>query len=151
SSPLSITLLLLLYAANVYAAFEVSIFRNYHPGLVCGVAAVAPVLGPILFLCLPARVMKSHDQIAAESMAHHLAEAPHLVHAHGVAHAGHDAHPGEEAAAAAPAAPEQPKVTAYQRGQTTFNRRFFETKFAGFLRMVPGEEEKNMVIFIRSA
>ena len=44
-----------------------------------------------------------------------------------------------------------PPPTVYQRGVTSFNRRFFETKFAGFLRMVPGEAEKDMVISIRSA
>jgi hypothetical protein len=38
----------------------------------------------------------------------------------------------------------------YKRGQFTFNRRFFETKFAGFLRMVPAEAEKDMVLQVRS-
>ena len=32
-----------------------------------------------------------------------------------------------------------------------FNRRFFETKLAGFLRMVPGEAERDMVIHVKSA
>jgi hypothetical protein len=39
----------------------------------------------------------------------------------------------------------------YQRGQTTFNRRFFETKLSGFLRIVPSDAEKDMVVQIRSA
>jgi len=147
SSSLSVVVFLLLYAANIFAAFEIAVFRNYHPGLVCGVAAVAPVVGPVIFLCLPTRVQKSLDELAAESMAQHSPEAHQLAYTHP---GGHGAAEGAEAAPEA-AAPEQPKVTVYSRGQTTFNRRFFETKFAGFLRMVPGDAEKDKVIFIKSA
>jgi hypothetical protein len=39
----------------------------------------------------------------------------------------------------------------YSRGQFTFNRRFFETKLAGFMRMVPSEAERDMLIHIKSA
>jgi hypothetical protein len=146
SSSVSIVLFLLFYAGNVYAAFEIAIFRNYHPGLVCGIAAVAPVIGPVIFLCLPTQIQKSHDDLAAESMAEHAPEEHQLAYTHP---GGHGAE--AEAAAAAAAAPAQPKVTVYQRGQTTFNRRFFETKFAGFLRMVPGDAEKDKIIYIKSA
>jgi hypothetical protein len=146
SSSLSVVLFLLVYAANIYAAFEIALFRNYHPGLVCGVAAVAPVLGPIVFLCLPTRVQKSHDELAAESMAQHAPEEVQLAYAHP---GGYD--PNSPAQAEGEAVPAAPKVTVYQRGQTTFNRRFFETKFAGFLKVVPGEEEKDKVIYIKSA
>jgi hypothetical protein len=61
---------------------------------------------------------------------------------------GYRGQPGEDGAEVAE---EVPKVTVYQRGQTTFNRRFFETKFAGFLKVVPGEAEKDMMIHIRSS
>lgn len=146
SSSVSVVLFLILYAGGIYAAFEIALFRNYHPGLVCGIAAVAPVIGPVVFLCLPTRVQKSHDELAAEAMAEHAPEAPQLAYAHP---GGYDANaPGD---AGAPEAPAQPKVTVYQRGQTTFNRRFFETKFAGFLKVVPGEQEKDKVIYIKSA
>ena len=145
SSALSVVLLLILWGANIYAAFEIALFRNYHPGLVCGVAAVLPVLGPLLFLCLPTHMQKSQAELAAESMAHHMAESPQQFHV------GKEGHAATEAPEPGQAAPAQPKVTVYQRGQTTFNRRFFETKFAGFLRMVPGEAEKDMFIHIRSA
>jgi hypothetical protein len=59
---------------------------------------------------------------------------------------GHD-----PAQAAAPADKKQTQIAVYQRGQTTFNRRFFETKFAGFLRMVPGDAERGKVIYVKSA
>ena len=32
-----------------------------------------------------------------------------------------------------------------------FNRRFFETKLAGFLRMVPSDAEKDMVLLVKSS
>lgn len=146
SSGISVVLFLLLYAGNLCAAFEIAIFRNYHPGLVCGIAAVAPILGPVIFLCLPTRLQKSHDELAAESMAHYAPEEVQLAYTHPGGHGG-----AEGEAAAANAAPAQPKVTVYQRGQTTFNRRFFETKFSGFLRVVPGDAEKDKVIYIRSS
>lgn len=147
---------ILLYLANIYAGYEAGVFRNYHPALTCGVAAVAPVIGPIIFLCLPTRIKKSHDELAAESMAVHQAA---LAQAEAEAAAANAPTPEElaaqeaAAAAAAVAAAEAAKnaVTTYARGQTTFNRRFFETKFAGFLRMVPGEEERDKVIYIKSA
>jgi hypothetical protein len=146
SSGLSVLLFLLVYAGNIYAAFEIAIFRNYHPGLVCGVAAAAPILGPVLFLCLPTRVQKSHEELAAEQMAEHAPEEVQLAYTHP---GGHGTPEGEAAAAEAAAA--QPKVTVYQRGQTTFNRRFFETKFSGFLRVVPGDAEKDKEIYIKSS
>lgn len=147
SSSLNVIVFLLLYAGNIFAAFEIAIFRNYHPGLVCGVAAVAPVIGPVIFLCLPTKVQKSLDELAAESMAQHAPEAHQLAYTHP---GGHGAPEGTEAAPEA-AEPAQPKVTVYSRGQTTFNRRFFETKFAGFLRMVPGDAERDKEIYIKSA
>jgi hypothetical protein len=146
SSAISVILFLLLYAGNIYAALEIAVFRNYHPGLVCGVAAVAPFLGPIIFLCLPTRLQKSHDELAAESMSEHAPEEVQLSYTHP---GGHGTTEGDQAAAEAAQA--QPKVTVYQRGQTTFNRRFFETKFSGFLRVVPGDAEKDKVIYIKSS
>jgi len=43
----------------------------------------------------------------------------------------------------------QPAV--YKRGEFTLNRRFFETKFAGYFRVVLGEAENKFVIIIRLA
>jgi hypothetical protein len=149
SSPLSVTLFLILYFGNIYAAYEISVFRNYPPALPCGISAVVPVIGPVVFLCLPTRLQKSHDELAAESMAAHLNEAEQ----HALTQAQAQAAPiaaGQEVHGAAPDK-KQTQITRYQRGQTTFNRRFFETKFAGFLRVVPGEEERDKEIYIRSA
>ncbi len=53
SSGLGLFIILLLYAGNIYAGYEVAIFRARPPLVVCGVAAVAPLIGPIVFLSLP--------------------------------------------------------------------------------------------------
>ncbi len=56
SSGLGLVVMLLLYAANIYAGYEVSIFRARPPALVCGVSAVLPFAGPIIFLSMPTKV-----------------------------------------------------------------------------------------------
>ena len=146
SSPLTVTLLFILYLANLYAGYEVALFRNYAPGLVCAVAAVIPVLGPIIFLSMPTRIAVSEAEAAYQQP---VEEVPAWAAAPDAAGA-----PVEGAAAAAPTAttaPRLPPPVVFQRGQTTFNRRFFETKLSGFLRVVPSEAEKDMVVRIRSA
>ncbi len=146
SSGLSVVLLLIVYAGNIYAGFEIGIFRNYPPGMVCGVAAVAPVIGPAIFLCLPTRVQKTLDELGAESMSEHGGEVTQLSYVHpGSQDATPEAQAAQEAAAAAS------QVTVFQRGKTTFNRRFFETKFSGFLKVVPGDAEKDKEIYIKAA
>ncbi|MBK8001430.1 MAG: hypothetical protein IPK15_22680 [Verrucomicrobia bacterium] len=146
SSTLTLVLLLLVYAGNIYAGFEIGIFRNYHPGMVAGIAAVAPVIGPVIFLCLPTRIQKSLDELGAESMAEHGGEVTQLSYVHPGSKA-----PTPEEQAAQEAAAAQAQVTVYQRGKTTFNRRFFETKFSGFLKAVPGDAEKDKEIYVKSA
>ena len=143
TSPLSLTLLFLFWAANIYAAFEIALFRNYPWALVCGIAAVVPVIGPVLFLCLPTYMRPVESEETAEAQYAAQAEVP-------VAEIPAGAAPAESAPAA-PAAPAGPAHTVYKRGQTTFNRRFFETKLANFLRVTPTEAEKDLVLFIKSS
>ena len=136
ASPVMLVVLLLVYAANIYAGFEIGIFRQRHPAMTAAVAAVLPFIGPAIFLAMP-----EHRQKSAEAAweAPPAEEAPVVV---------------EEAAAPVEeqsAQPALPQPVVYPRGQFTFNRRFFETKFAGFLKMVPGEAERDKVIHIKSA
>jgi hypothetical protein len=44
-----------------------------------------------------------------------------------------------------------PEPVVFQRGEFSFNRRFFETKFAGFFRVVPSEAEKDLVLVITAS
>jgi hypothetical protein len=135
ASPIMITLLLLVYAANIYAGFEIGIFRQRPPMMTAAVAAILPFLGPALFLAMPTHRQKAYEAPVEEAAA--VEEAPVV----------EEVAPVEQA----PAQPVLPQAVVYARGQTTFNRRFFETKFAGFLKVVPGENEKDKVILIKSA
>jgi hypothetical protein len=143
ASSIGLVLFFLLYAANVYAAYEISVFRNYHWALVCGLSLVMPVITQAVFLCVPTRVKPVEEEAApaADEMVAQTFQVPGMA-------------PVEDEAAAgvtpAPGAPTHAAAQVYQRGQFTFNRRFFETKLAGFLKVVPGPAEKDMVLEVTS-
>lgn len=152
SSGIGVFLLVLLYAANIYGAYEISIFRAQPTALVCGVAAVAPIIGPIIFLSMPTRVKPGDQAAAQEGTAGEPTAAPgsasdeinpmldpNAAHPEGL----HVAHTEHEKKAHLPS-------TTYQRGQFTFNRRFFETKFPGFFGSVRREADKDMVLIFKS-
>ena len=156
ASGLGVTVLLLIYAANLFAAYEISIFRARPPALVCGVAAVAPFVGPIIFLSMPTRL-----EVTAEEAAAAEAEAaaptptfavPGQPAATEPATAEEPAHGGLRLAdAPSGAAAGVPQTQVFQRGAFTFNRRFFETKFSGFFGLVRRDTDKDLVLFIKSA
>src|SRR5258708_23181370 len=56
SSGLGLLIVVLLYAGNLYAAYEVALFRGQPVPLVCGVAAVLPVIGPIIFVSMSTKI-----------------------------------------------------------------------------------------------
>jgi hypothetical protein len=153
-SSIGLVTLLLLYAANIYAGYEIATVRAYPPAMVCGIAAVAPIIGPIIFLCVPTRVKSAAEE--------HVEEAPAEAASAGAAAAGHasmaDAPPGL-APSSLHIAHSQPTTTpaslpptqVFQRGQFTFNRRFIETKFAGYFGVVRREAEKDMIFLLKSA
>jgi len=61
SSGPGLFIVLLLYAANIFAAFEIAIFRAQPVGLVCGISAVLPVIGPIIYLAKPMNMPASQE------------------------------------------------------------------------------------------
>lgn len=155
SSSVGLFLVVVIWAATIYAGWEVALFRAQPPALVAGLSAI-PFLGflaPIIFLCLPTRLPKEeppppeaapvpiNPQASAEGEVNPMrAEgAPHPSSLH-IAH-----EEGKPQAAAHP----QPVV--FQRGQTTFNRRFIETKFSNFFGVVRREGDKDMVMVVKSA
>ena len=138
--------LILIYAANLYAAYEIAVFRAYSPPLVCGIAAVAPFIGPVVFLCLPTRIISAAEGTPGESPAPAPTEdaaAPDAVSAPG---SGLKLAQLEAVAAVATA---MPKTQVFERGKFTFNRRFFETKFGGFFSVIRRDPEKNMVLVFK--
>jgi hypothetical protein len=162
SSSLSLVILLIIYCGNIYGGYEIAIFRNYPVALVCALSAIAPVLGPVIFLSLPTRppvmpgaVRREQEEeeeeleVIEQAAPAPAGPAPSRAQSFSVPSSG-GASAGAASAAPATSAPRQP-ATIYQRGQTTFNRRFFETKLSGFLRIVPSESEKDLILVIRSA
>ena len=114
--------------------------------MVCGVSAVAPFIGPVIFLCLPTRMEMPTEAVGEPAppeptaLEHgSMADAP----AGTVSTSLHIAH--EEAAAA------RPETQVFKRGQFTFNRRFIETKFSGFFGLVRRDSEKDLVLLLKSS
>ncbi len=150
SSSVGLFTLFLLYAANIYAAYEVSVFRAQPRVLVCGLAAI-PLIGvasPIIFLCLPTRM----DRVQAPELPPDVVAAAHQTFTVPGA-------PASEAAAGnlrvsqetgGHATSAVPTTQVFQRGAFTFNRRFFETKFAGFFAMIRRDAEKDMLLVVKT-
>ena len=149
ATPAGLAISLVLLLANVYAAFEIARYRYRSPGLICGLSVVLPVLAPLMVLALPpAQPVEGLDsgvpepaaaQAAGKATTGPLAKAPM---AHGLSIAQ-----GEKAGAA-PGGGTAPQV--FKRGEFTFNRRFMETKFPGFFRVVQTEADKDLVLAIRA-
>ena len=144
SSSVGFVILLVIYAGNIYAGYEIAIVRSRPIGLVMGLAAVLPILGPVLFLSLPKHSVAPPEEIQPQAEAQSFtvpgAAAPV---AEGVSAAGVHASP-----AAAKAG--HPEAQVFQRGQYMFNRRFFETKFSGFFSVVRRPAEKDLVLVVKT-
>jgi hypothetical protein len=144
-SGLGFFVLLIVYAGNIYAAYEISIFRARPPGLVCGVAAVAPILGPIIFLAMP-----THLQVSEREM-HQAAEATlQEAIAEDQAAPMEAGRPATGTVGARPPASNFPAPKVFLRGQYTFNRRFFETQVPGFFAVIRPEADKEMTLTFKS-
>lgn len=155
-------LLLLIWAGNLWAAHFIGIYRKQTKFLVPGIAAVAPIIAPTVFLFMKPKKASKKDgggddddeedekpakkkNSAAAAVAKPAAKKK-VVTARPAAQAQPAAAPAAQAAApiAAPAAPAAagPKgleAEAYVKGQVNINKRFIETKFAPFFKLVVDE------------
>lgn len=179
SSSVGLFVIVILYGAGIYAAYEVAIFRRRPRGLVCGLAAIPGIglLSPVLFIALPAPALQTEDEDENYQAEPAPTEAPSFT----VPGTPPAAQPGTPAtprtpvagAPATPAAPETssidtgglklhhdappaaapalPQTQVFQRGAFMFNRRFFETKFPGFFGVVRRDADKDMQLVIKAA
>ena len=132
-SSVGLVMLILLYIANLYAAFEVALVRNRPLFQVLGVSALLPIIGPGIYVYLPVVI----DRPAQEAV-----PAGEGAPAEKIA-----VKPGGETdieveAASAASQPKKPTEQVYARGKFTFNKRFVETKFAGFAGEPKGDALK---------
>ena len=148
SSPVSLLALLLIYAANLYASYEVARYRSKPIELVMGVSAVLPIIGPAIFLSMvPQPVVAEAVEIAQTAPAE---QEPHCFAVPGTP-------PPEEIhiaaaswhQASAEGHPVEPQI--FQRGQFMFNRRFFETRFPGFFGSIRGQEDRHKELVVKAA
>jgi len=142
TAPLNLAFLGLLFAANLFAAYEVAIYRRRPAALVCGVSALLPVIGPLLFLSLP----------GAEETIEEF-EAPPTEADASARQTGRIPTPAGVSSSLSMAKSERTtgsglEPAIYKRGEVEFNRRFFELKFSPYFRVVLSEAEKSMVIVV---
>jgi len=176
SSSVGIFLLLMAYLANLYAAFEIAVCRARPIPVVMGVSAVLPIIGPAIFFSLPTLQLPSEldKPMGAEGEAAAAAEtaASQPPPASGAAAAAAAPASSGQPRPAAPSRTEEPADPEYsdiqvsispaaaapkeapvsqvfKRGQFTFNRRFFEMKFAGFLQPTRSEADKKLDLIIK--
>ena len=159
SSSVGLFVIVILYGAGIYAAYEVALYRRRPRGLVCGLAAVPGLglLSPVIFLSMPpARLSMEEEETyraenapPAEAPAFIVPGSPEAQAAEAQANPGglHIAHAAPTDASGAPLPPTQ----VFQRGAFMFNRRFLETKFPGFFGVVRREAEKDLVLTIKAA
>jgi len=157
TSGMGLFIFVMVYGGNLYAAWEIAVFRAQSPPLVCGISAVAPFIGPIVFLAMPTRLKPkeaewkapAEERLDSGVAAAIAAEEAVPVEEHPVAEiAPAGAAP---AAHAAPAAANVPAAKVFARGQFTFNRRFFETQMPGFFAIARPEADKDKVLTVKSA
>lgn len=139
-SSLGLFILLVIYAANLYAAYEVAVVRGKPIGVVMGLSAVLPIAGPIIFLSQPIKTEPVVEEVTAE----------------GVPPTAPSGSPANEiqivsASWSSSASPEEkkPQPQVFSRGKFTLNKRFIETKFAGFIGEPKGDA-KNFTMEIKT-
>jgi hypothetical protein len=151
-SGVGLVMLLLIYSGNLYAAYEISLFRAQPPALVMGISAVAPVLGPVIFLALPTRVRTEEYEGQAgtdENLEAAIAAEQAVPMPAAAAAGGHRRAPTQPVAVGAAAAAAGGK--SFVRGQFTFNRRFFETQMPGFFGVMRPEADKHTILTFKTA
>lgn len=145
-NPLGLFILGALYLANLYAAVEVARFRGRPIPLVVGLSIILPVLGPIIFVLMPSAEGQAYQPAPEAASPEDAPAGPPPVPgaAGGLGLAAAQA--GGKASSANPA-----YAQVYNRQNTAFDRRFFETKFTGFFRVVPADAEKDLVLVVKGA
>jgi hypothetical protein len=165
ASPVGWFLMLVIYGATIFAAFEVAVYRNHPRGLVCGLAAIPffGLLSPILFLAISPKsaaeepvVVKTDTQTQPIPTAQPVGalrkrvgeSAPTTAAALSVSSGNPTPETAEQPVSAAV---ELPAPIVYARGEFSFNRRFFETKLAPFFRLVPSPSDTDLRVHLKSA
>jgi len=164
TSSVGLILMLLVYAANIYAGYEIAEYRVRPKGMGMGMAAALPVIGPIILLCMPSQSHLPQEPLSEEAMA----AAPAAAEPQRFAMPGTTPPPASVPAPAASMPPQEhiqivasgfsgapppseSNTEVFQRGQFMFNRRFFETKFPGFFSIARPEADRGKILVVKTA
>ena len=147
TTPSGLLFLGLLFLSNLYAGYEIARFKWRSVPLVCGFAAVFPIFGPLIFLILPRRELQEEVNATEEAASAQQLNVPSTSAGSGASSGG--ATSLARQASGGGGEPEGPKV--FRRGETTFNRRFFETQFPSFFRVIATEADKDLLIEVTLA
>jgi hypothetical protein len=163
-SSVGFMIMLVLYGANIFAAYEIALYRRQPVSTVCGLAAVPfiGVLSPIIFIAMPTKAPPPElEEAALPATVEEGVPAPgpgpvgHTSRAAAAPNRAPIAMPGVEVTSAPPeefaSAAVLPEAIVFARGEYTFNRRFFETKFPGFFRAIRAEAEKDLVLMLKTS
>ena len=136
-SSLGIFLLLIVYVANLFAAYEISIVKARAGAQVVGLSALLPIIGPVIFLILPMYVPPPPVvEMTADGTPVEKPKEPQI-------------QIGE--ASWKPQEEKKPETQVYARGKFTFNKRFIETKFAVYLgNNADGDQAKKFAMEVRN-
>ena len=145
-SSLGLFLLFVVYAANLLAAYEISIVKARSAAQVMGLSAILPIIGPIIFLVMkmntgPTAAEKEAEAIAAEVMA--------AQHVPGKIEIGEASWKQSDQTQAAQPKKAEPQI--FARGKFTFNKRFVETKFADFMGAATGAQAKAFSMSVKTS
>jgi hypothetical protein len=135
---------LLLWGANIYAGYEIAVFRARNHWLVAGLAAIpfAGLVSNIVWLSLPTHIEREPEP-TPEELAEIEAQRPEFkVPLAGEIEAAQAAAEGRDLSV--------PRDEVFARGKFTFNKRFFETRFADFFGAVRRGDQKFAYMIIKT-
>jgi len=137
-------LVLLVTVANMYAGYEIAIFRARNTWLVAGLGAIPFVgfISNIVWLSMPTYIVREPEP-SEEELAEIEAQQPDFkVPLAGEIEAAHAAAEGRDLSV--------PKDEVFGRGKFTFNKRFFETRFSDFFGAVRRGDQKYAYMVIKA-
>lgn len=151
TTPIGLLILGAVYLGNLFAAFEIAVFRGRPIPLVCGVSAVLPFIGPILFISMPGIETEStYDESYDDGVAAAPEAAPESAPAPGAPAAKSGLGLAKGVGAGVGGSGGGLAGSVFTKDDTQFNRSFIETKFSEFFRVVPSPSIKNLVLAFKT-
>ena len=140
-SGLGLFVLFVIYAANLSAGYELSIVKARAAAQVVGLAAVLPIIGPVIFLIMPMHV----EPPPPEENPADAPPAPGSKPQEQIQIGEASWKPQEEKDRE-----KKPESQVYARGKFTFNKRFIETRFAAFVAGANGEQAQKFSMEVKT-